>query len=150
MMPTMEPEAETKDETSPASTPLIVLFDGTCGMCDAAVNFILKHDTAKRFRFAAQQSRPGLDLLAQHGLGAEEMDSVVLIDGSHAYLRSSAVLRIASELPEPWAMAGLLAFLPASWRDAAYDFVARHRKQWFKPREECRMPTSEERERFLV
>ena len=131
------------------ATPLIVLFDGTCGLCDSAVSFILRHDSAKRFRFSPQQSQTALGLMARHALDPGKIDSIVLIDGDRAFTRSSAVLRIATELPEPWPLAGALVFLPVSWRDAAYDFVSRHRKKWFKPRE-CRVPTAEERDRFLV
>ena len=144
MIPDMEP--------TPAQTtrPLIVLFDGTCGLCDGIVSFILKRDSNKRFRFAPQQSKVARDLLSAHGLNPDDLDSVAVIDGNRAYTRSSAVLRILTELPEPWPMAALLVFLPQSLRDAAYHYIARHRKQWFKPRDECRMPTAQEREQFLA
>ena len=129
--------------------PLIVLFDGTCGLCDKAVSFILQRDTAKRFRFAPQQSQVARDLMTSHGLDPESTDSVVVIDGDRAYTRSAAVVRILHELPDPLPLAGLLIFVPPSLRDGAYDFIARHRKQWFKS-QDCRVPTEQERERFLA
>jgi predicted DCC family thiol-disulfide oxidoreductase YuxK len=150
MIAAME-QAQTESQEKPATADsLIVLFDGTCGLCDNLVNFLLKHDKKKRFRFSPQQLQPARDLMSEHNLDPDQTNSVVLIDGDHAYTRSSAVLRIATELPDPWPLAGLLVFLPVGLRDTAYDFIARHRKQWFKPRQACRMPTPEERERFVV
>jgi len=133
---------------SPAT--LIVLFDGTCGLCDSAVQFILRHDTARRFRFAPQQSQLARELMTQHGLNPDETGSIVLVDGDRIYLRSNAVLRIVMDLPEPWPLVGILVFIPASLRDAAYDFVVRHRKQWFKSQDVCRTRTPQEREQFLA
>jgi len=149
----MPSSSESPSTPEPAATPLaplILLFDGTCGLCDSAVSFILKHDAKKRFRFAPQQSPVARDLMARHGIDADTLDSMVLIEGDRAYIKSSAVLRIATELPEPWALGAMLVYVPSAWRDAAYDYIARHRKQWFKPRDACRTPTAEERERFLA
>ena len=136
-------DAQTPDVAHP-----IVLFDGTCNLCNAAVSFILRHDARQRFRFASLQSQVGIDLLRQHGL-PETLDSVVMIDGTQAYTKSTAALRIATELDSPWPLAGVLALLPVNLRDDAYDFVARHRLQWFGRKAECRVPTDKERARFL-
>jgi predicted DCC family thiol-disulfide oxidoreductase YuxK len=130
--------------------PLILLFDGSCGLCDSAVKFILKRDSARRFRFAPQESQLAQDLLAKHGLNADELNSIVLIDGENVYLRSNAILRIVMELPDPWPLAGVLVYVPVPLRNAAYDYVARHRKEWFKSPDTCRTPTPQEREQFLA
>ena len=130
--------------------PLIVLFDGTCGFCDRSVRFILNRDPYRKFRFAPLQSEIARGLMRQHQLDPEQLDSIVVIDGDKAYTRSTAVLRIALELPDPWPLLGSLIFLPAEWRDSAYDYVARHRKVWFKPVDACRAPTDAQREQFLA
>jgi predicted DCC family thiol-disulfide oxidoreductase YuxK len=39
--------------------------------------------------------------------------------------------------------------VPRPLRDLAYDFVARRRTRWFGRRSSCRVPTPEERGRFL-
>ena len=126
----------------------IVLFDGACNLCNAAVSFILKHDGRQRFRFASLQSPVAADLLRQHGL-PDTLDTVVMIDGDHAYTHSTAVLRIATELDSPWPLFGLAALVPRQLRDDAYAFVSRHRAQWFGRRAECRVPTDSERAQFL-
>ena len=39
--------------------------------------------------------------------------------------------------------------VPRPIRDAVYRWIARNRYQWFGKRDTCRLPTLEERERFL-
>ena len=34
----------------------VLLYDGVCGLCNRLVQFVLKHDTDARFRFASLQS----------------------------------------------------------------------------------------------
>jgi predicted DCC family thiol-disulfide oxidoreductase YuxK len=134
----------------PPTAPLIILFDGSCGLCDRLVRFLLNRDPHRRFRFASQQSSVAQDLIKQHNLNPDDFDSVVVIDNDKAYTKSTAALRIVLELPDPWPLVGALTFIPAELRDVAYDYIARHRKQWFKPPDACRAPTEEERERFLA
>ena len=135
----------------PAVTGPVVLYDGTCGLCDRAVTFILKHDSAGRFRFAPLDSDVARDLMRQHGLDPATTDSVVCIEGGRASTKSTAALRVATLLDDPWPLAGLAAWVPLELRDAAYDFVARHRKQVFGTVQRgCRVMTPEERTRFLA
>ena len=126
----------------------VVLFDGCCSLCSAAVNFIMKHDGRDRFRFASLQSPVAAELLHQHGL-PNDLDTVVAIVGGHAFTHSTAVLRIAAELDSPWPLAAVAALVPKHLRDGAYEFVSKHRAQWFGRKKECRMPTESDRQRFL-
>jgi predicted DCC family thiol-disulfide oxidoreductase YuxK len=43
-----------------------------------------------------------------------------------------------------------MLFIPPPLRDAVYDYVARNRIKWFgRPPDACRLPSPDERERFL-
>ena len=148
----LQPDRPLRPDGQPGAVPEsahpVVLFDGACNLCNGAVNFILKHDGRRRFRFASLQSPAGAELLRRHGL-ADDLDTVVMIDGDRAYTRSTAVLRIATELDPPWPLLGLAALVPRELRDDVYAFVARHRRQWFGRHSACRVPTDAERSRFL-
>jgi predicted DCC family thiol-disulfide oxidoreductase YuxK len=138
----------------PLSPPSdVILFDGVCNLCNGFVQFVIRHDAAGRYRFAALQSETGRALLAAHGVApaalAAEPDSVVLLSGGHLYSHSGAVLRIARGLGGPWRVAALGQVLPRTWRDAAYRFVARHRYRWFGREESCWLPTPALKARFL-
>ena len=77
------------------------------------------------------------------------MRSILLRDRDGLHRKSDAVLRILVGLGGPWRLLGLLRLVPRPLRDIAYDFIARNRYRWFGKRDTCRMPTPEERERFL-
>ena len=46
-------------------------------------------------------------------------------------------------------MMAFFLIVPVFIRDAAYDFIAQRRYQWYGKREICRLPTEKEKERFL-
>jgi predicted DCC family thiol-disulfide oxidoreductase YuxK len=138
-----------RQELHAESGGAIVLFDGVCNLCSAWVQFLLARDARRRFRFASLQSEAGAALARRHGLSPEAMQSVVLVEGGRAWVRSSAVLRIARGLGWPWPALSLFAVVPPFVRDRVYDWVAANRYRWFGQRETCWLPRPEWRDRFL-
>lgn len=126
----------------------VVLYDAECGLCDRSVRFILRHDAAGIFRFAALGS-PTAELLAPGAGSGTAARSLVLIDADGVYLRSEAVLKIAARLSRPWRWAIVFRHLPLGLRDRMYNFVATHRRRWFGGVEACELPNPAWRERFL-
>ena len=123
----------------------LILFDGTCNLCNGAVGFIIRHDRAGRFRFAPLQSAsPRSDPPP----AAYAADSFLLIEGDLTFDRSTAVLRIARLLGWPWKLFYGLMIVPRPWRDAFYDFIASHRYGWFGRRDRCMTPPPEWADRF--
>jgi len=127
----------------------IVLFDGVCNLCQASVRFILEHDRDGVFRFAALDSDTSRDLTAVGLLEDRFVDSVILVEGGAAYVRSEAVIRIAARLGLPWRGLAGLGILPLALRDGAYDLLARNRYRWFGRKEICPTPDGDFRDRFL-
>ncbi|HVG10481.1 MAG TPA: thiol-disulfide oxidoreductase DCC family protein [Thermoanaerobaculia bacterium] len=127
----------------------IVLFDGVCNLCNGSVQFLLKRDPERRFRFAALQSDAGRSLMAEHGLIVDSLSSVVLIEGGKVWQESSAALRIARRLPGAWKLLWVFAAVPRPLRDAVYRWIARNRYRWFGKAETCWLPTPELEARFL-
>jgi predicted DCC family thiol-disulfide oxidoreductase YuxK len=132
----------------------IVLYDGLCGMCDAVVQFLLRHDHKDAFRFAPQQGEAARQVLARHALDSATMETICVIENYNSpqegvYTRSDAALRIADGLGGIWTLTLAARLLPRSFRDACYDFVARNRYRIFGRREECRLPCAEDKHRFL-
>jgi predicted DCC family thiol-disulfide oxidoreductase YuxK len=128
----------------------IILFDGVCNLCNGFVQFIIRHDPAGRFRFAALQSEAGQALLAKYGVESPAVpDSVLLLSSGRLLSHSAAVLGIAQGLGGVWALAGVGRLLPRAWRDALYRFVARNRYRWFGRQESCMLPTPALKTRFL-
>ncbi|SFS81056.1 thiol-disulfide oxidoreductase DCC family protein [Halostagnicola kamekurae] len=118
----------------------IVLFDGVCTLCNGFVQFIIPRDTEERFYFASLQSDAGQRLLAEHDLPTDELESVVLIEGEDSYVKSGAIIRIATLLGGVYRLLWPLQYLPQRLRDFAYDFVADRRYRWFGKKDRCAIP----------
>src|SRR3546814_12928513 len=58
----------TPNPADPAADEAIVVFDGVCALCSCWVGFLLRHDRARQFRFAAMPDAVARRLLAEHGL----------------------------------------------------------------------------------
>jgi predicted DCC family thiol-disulfide oxidoreductase YuxK len=128
----------------------VILFDGVCNLCSSSVQFILRRDRRRTFKFASIQSDAGRQLYEQAGLDPSAPDSFVLVTPDKSLLRSDAALAIAHEFGGPWRLLGVFKIVPRLVRDWAYSLVARNRYRWFGKREECLVPTPELRERFLT
>ena len=93
--------------TAPSEAPLL-LFDGECGLCSAAVQFILKRDRRRRLRFAALQTELGREIMAAQGLDPSDLRTMVLrTELGEVLVRSDAALAAAGELRWPWRWATL-------------------------------------------
>jgi predicted DCC family thiol-disulfide oxidoreductase YuxK len=120
-----------------ADQPLIILFDGTCNVCNASVNFIMKHDRRERFTFASSRTSPGAELAARHGFTGPTPGSIVLILGDTAYSRSTATLQIVRRLDGLWPILYAFILIPRPLRDAAYKWFAARRHIFFGKNEQC-------------
>ena len=132
----------------PDDRPVIV-FDGDCVMCSAFARFVLRHDRRGRYRLLPAQTPLGTALYRHYDLDPEDYESNILIENGRAWLRSEASLRIAQGLGCPWGLVGVLRWAPLSWRDRAYDVVARNRYRWFGRRDVCLLIEPGLEDRFL-
>ncbi|HZF99243.1 MAG TPA: thiol-disulfide oxidoreductase DCC family protein [Pseudoxanthomonas sp.] len=127
----------------------IVVFDGVCALCSGWVRFLLRHDRAGRYRFAAMQTAVGRRLLAENGLDADDPVSFLLLEGDAARTDSDAILAVLTGLGGPWRLAGLARSIPAALRDPAYRWLARNRYRRFGRSDTCLVPDPSLRGRFL-
>ena len=136
-----------------ASGP-ILLYDGTCGFCANSVQFVLRHEGRRdALRFARLEGPLGDELRARHPELAS-IDSLIWYEPATAVTperllwQSRGVLRVAWYLSGVWGLLGSLGrILPRQLLDAAYAWVARHRKQLAA--EACLVPTPAQRRRFI-
>ncbi len=126
---------------------LKLFFDGVCSLCNGVVDFVLAEDRGKAILLSPLQGTTAKELLSNHA--HKDIDSLVLVDEGRFYFRSSAVLRAAIAIGGIWGLVRPLLLIPPFIRDAAYSVVAANRYKWFGKRDTCRLPTPEERERFL-
>jgi predicted DCC family thiol-disulfide oxidoreductase YuxK len=146
-MPAKTQTRTTAIATEPVERP-VVFFDGVCGLCNATVDFFLKRDRRGQFLFAPLQGETAQERLDARD--TEQLGSVILQVNGRTYRRSSAVTRMLWRLGGFWSFAGgLLWLIPWPIRELGYQLVAAFRYRLFGRKDSCRMPTPEERGRFL-
>jgi predicted DCC family thiol-disulfide oxidoreductase YuxK len=123
----------------------IIFYDGVCGLCDHSVQFIIKHDKRRVFRFATLQSDFAHKVLGEN----ITFDSFVFYENGKAAYRSTAALKMFSKLGGAWSLLYAFMIVPPFIRNGVYDFIARNRYKWFGQFDSCKIPTPEQKALFL-
>ncbi|MDD2633197.1 DUF393 domain-containing protein [Candidatus Falkowbacteria bacterium] len=127
-------------KTTNVQLPYFILFDGYCNLCNGFVRWLIRRDKSARFRFLPLQSDEGKKLLQSSKIEistTDNPDTVILYHNGATWERSEAVLEIFKRLGGVWRLMLPLKYLPLSWRDKLYNFVARNRYRWFGRRDQC-------------
>ena len=128
----------------------LVLFDGVCNLCNASVQYIIKHDKKDRFRFTAIQSEIGQEIIKTHQIDTFKMDSIILYSEKIGIsYKSTAALKIAMVLGFPISVLGVFMIIPPFLRNWVYDFIAKNRYKWYGKRESCMVPNPEFKKKFI-
>lgn len=125
----------------------VIFFDGVCGLCNAFVDFVLARDE-ENFYFAPLQGdfAGEIEALAPY---RHTMSSVVLWKNGQVYTESTAAMEVLIALGGAWKLMRVFYLIPRFIRDFFYKVIARNRYRIFGKTETCRMPSPEERSRFL-
>ncbi len=127
----------------------VILFDGVCNLCSSSVQFIIKRDRKNLFRFASLQSEFGQQVLKEHHLPANELNSFILLNNGKLYTRSTGALKVVKHLSGAWPLLYAFIIIPSPIRDGIYNIVSKNRYRWFGKKEACWLPTPELRKKFL-
>jgi predicted DCC family thiol-disulfide oxidoreductase YuxK len=131
----------------------VLLYDGVCGFCDRAVQFILRVDQRGTLRFAALDSTLATEVIDRHP-ALTGVDSVVYVeDPGHpterVFTRSAAALRVVDYLGWPWMLLRAARVIPGPLLDRMYDGFAAIRYRVSGRYDTCPIPPPEVRRRFL-
>ncbi|MFO0976275.1 MAG: DCC1-like thiol-disulfide oxidoreductase family protein [Planctomycetaceae bacterium] len=134
------------ESTAPSSN--ILFFDGVCGFCNHTVNWIMLRDRSHRIQFAPLQGTTAEKIVPTDL--RQNLSTLVFHTPQGDFIRTAAVCRILMTLGGIWWLLGsLLWLIPFPLRDLGYRFIAKIRYRLFGKHESCRIPTAEERSRFL-
>ena len=126
----------------------IVLFDGVCNLCNRSIDFIIRNQKSHKLQFVSLQSDVGKSIVNKSGLD-EIPDSVMLYVDGKLLVRSDAALAISTYLKRPYVYGIIFKYVPKILSDSVYNLIAKNRYRWFGKKETCRVPSADERERFL-
>ena len=125
----------------------VFIFDGVCVLCSSGARWLMRHDRRQRFRYATAQSGTGAALYRHYGV---ELDATyLLLSEGLAYGKSDGYLQMCQLLGGWWRLLLVLGLLPRSWRDWAYDVLARNRYRWFGKVEYCQLLPASLRQSLL-
>jgi predicted DCC family thiol-disulfide oxidoreductase YuxK len=127
----------------------IILFDGVCNLCNASVNFVIKHDKNEQFLFASFQSDAAKEIMLHFNLKNLNLDSIMLVEGDKIYEKSTAILRITRHLNSGFKLLYFFIVIPKLVRDWLYSYIAKNRYKFFGKRESCMIPSLELKNRFI-
>ena len=128
----------------------LVLFDGVWNLCNASVQYIIRHDKKDLFRFTPLQSEIGKELIKKHNIDIIKTDSILLYSKEHGIrYKSTAALIIAKHLGFPRNVLIIFLIIPPFIRNWVYDYIAKNRFKWYGKSETCMIPTPELRKKFI-
>lgn len=127
----------------------LVLFDGVCNLCNATVQMLIRLDRHKKLKFASLQSETGQQVLQQNQFDQENFKTFLYVRGDEVFTRSTAALKVFSDLGGIWKAVKIFYIVPESLRNSIYDFVSQNRYKWFGQKDQCMVPTPELKDRFL-
>lgn len=131
----------------------VLLYDGVCGVCNAAVQTVLRFDRRGSLRFAPLDSDFARSIIERHP-AIQGVDSMVFVEqpgrpGETVAVRSEAALRVADYLGGPWRALKAARVLPRAVLDRLYDRFATVRYRVFGKHDSCPIPPPGVRARFV-
>ena len=79
------------------SNESIIFFDGVCTLCNGVIDFIIKRDSSRRFKYASLQGNTAKTKINSY-LEQGNLDSLIFYKGGKIYVESSAALHIARNM----------------------------------------------------
>jgi predicted DCC family thiol-disulfide oxidoreductase YuxK len=130
----------------------IIFFDGVCGLCNRTIDFVLREDRERLFLYSPLQGET-FRSIKQDYPETLNTDSIFVLRRSPEketlLQKSDALIYIVDRLPSYRWLAAIGRMLPAPIRDSVYRLIAATRYRIWGKRDSCRLPTAEERARFL-
>lgn len=128
----------------------IIFFDGVCNLCNASIDFVIRHDSNDHFLVGALQDNFSKKILSNFQVDPNYLDSIVLLEEGKIYYKSTAALKIAKKLKGISSLLYPLIYLPRGLRDPIYSWIGNNRYSWFGKKNTCRLPSPEEKSKFLT
>ena len=122
----------------------VLFFDGDCAFCSASVRRVVRFDKHRRVAFAPLQGKLAAEM--DFSKYADEAGGTMVLlresDG-RVFMRSDALIELASALGGGWWICTLARFIPKPLRDRVYQWVADHRFLFMGKAATCSLPDPE-------
>ncbi len=133
--------------TRPSSDTQITLFlDSTCLLCNKTVQWILMNEKDHIIHFCRLNSEFANKTIPEE---YKTIDTVILLKNGDFYIYLDAFIQIIPNLKWYCKFLYMLVLLPPLIRKIIYKFIARNRKKWFGETQDCWLPTSQWKNRWV-
>jgi predicted DCC family thiol-disulfide oxidoreductase YuxK len=114
------------------TTPITVIFDGVCNLCDVVVRYLHRFDTKRQFHYISFQSDEGAALLPRHGIVGPPDTVYVITHSGELLIEDSAIIYLFSRLGGIHNLFALfIRLIPPPLRRSMYKWVSRNRYRVF-------------------
>lgn len=127
----------------------LIVFDGTCVMCNSFGRAVAWMDRREKILFATTQSELGKSLYDHYGLPSRQDETFLAIVNNEGYIKTDGMIAIVKELGYPWRILSVIQFIPRRIRNWLYDLLARNRYALFGRKDSCALPTEEFKKRVI-
>ena len=119
-----------------------------CGGCNRFVDFVMWADRRREIFFSPVQGETAAEFFLYQNEPPREW-RIAYVDEKGIYEGADAIFLVFRKLGGIWTLPALFMCIPRPVKDYFYGIVSRNRYSIFGKRETCRVPSPEERERFL-
>jgi predicted DCC family thiol-disulfide oxidoreductase YuxK len=129
------------------SNNYILFYDGDCGFCNSAVQFVLKHKSKNtKIKFSPLQSEFAQQTLKNHQINIK-LDTLYLLTPHKVYDKSSAAILVCKHLKFPYNLLLSFYIIPKLFRDFIYKWISKNRFKLQSP--SCLIPNKSDESRFI-
>ncbi len=126
----------------------VLFFDGVCGGCNRFVDFVIRADTRREIFFSPVQGETAVEFSLYQSEPMCEW-KIAYVDEKGIHEGADAVFFVLRRLGGLWSIPALFIYLPRFVKEYFYGIISRNRYRLFGKKETCRVPSPDERERFL-
>ena len=149
----------------------VIFFDGVCGLCNGFVDFLIRVDKEQKFLFCSLQSEKAKVFFKSNNLNKlnysksqNELENnfrnenlnelnfstVVYFKNEKFFTKSQAIKEIFNDLGGFFKILSIvLNIFPIFVLNKIYDFISKKRYKVFGKRDVCRVPSLNEKNRFI-
>ena len=120
-----------------SKSTFLVVYDGECAFCNRSVQLVSRFDKRMIYKLTPFRSELGDEICRLANISPDDPGSLIAIVSGNIYLKSTAVLQIASSFGGLWKIFRAFELIPIRLRGLAYDSVAKRRKTILGPSHSC-------------
>lgn len=120
------------------SEKIIIIYDGTCNLCDRTITWLQKKDRQNIFKFISIEEYIAKgNALPEVLFTLSYIDSIIVFHNHKIQTKSAAVFDILKNIDSWINVFLILKFIPPKHLNKIYDYIARKRFLWFGKKNSC-------------